>query len=56
MFKMINIYFDDNIESFEERKHTIKFEGEWIVIKGGYELSEIVFVASARKIKFIKVE
>lgn len=54
--KEIKIFLKDGgTMYFAENKHRIEFDGEWVIIKTGYDYSLVVFVASARNIKFIAV-
>lgn len=54
--KEIQIFLKDGgTMFFVENRHTLEFNGEWMIVKSGYNYTQVVFVASARNVKFIAV-
>lgn len=55
--KYIHVVMQDGKELvYLDRMHTVKFDGYWLIIKGGFSLDEIVFATHADNMQYMYVD
>ena len=55
--KYIHVVMRDGKEFvYLDRTHTVKFDGQWMVIKGGFSLEDMVFAAHADNVVYMYVD